>query len=311
LPSPAPAGRAARIAPLVAAQERILALGGVRAEEHVLALPDVHLHWLEAGAGPPLVLLHGGSGGGGNWFRIMAPLAAHFRVLAPDLPGFALSGEIALEPPLGRRVADTLARWLDTLALPPGDVVGTSFGGLVALRLAQSAPARVRRLALLAPAGLGAEVTPFLRLASLPITPRRLLAPGRRTTRLLLHTLMTTAWPERGTAVDRALTDYLWRSAAAHDPTLMARAYRLFCGRGGQRERLTDAELAALTPPTLILWGERDALLPPAHGQRAAALIPRASFLAIPRVGHSLNWEVPATLVERLLDFLRGEGPQT
>src|SRR6185437_11167803 len=107
-----------------------------------------------------------------NWFRVMAPLAARFRVLAPDLPGFALSGEIALEPPLGLRVADTIARWLDALSLPPADIVGTSFGGLVALRLAQRVPARVRRLALLAPAGLGADVPPLLRLAALPITPR-------------------------------------------------------------------------------------------------------------------------------------------
>jgi pimeloyl-ACP methyl ester carboxylesterase len=307
LTSPLHTGRAAEVTSLIAALERILALGGVRADSHVLPLPNVRLHWLEAGSGPPLVLLHGASGGGGNWFRVMAPLAAHFRVLAPDLPGFALSGEIPLLPPLGQCVADTLLAWLEALALPPGDIVGTSFGGLVALRIAQRAPARVRRLALLAPAGLGAEVAPLLRLAALPITPRRLLAPGRRATLWTLRSLMTTRWAERGTVLEMVLADYLWRSAAAHDPTLMVRSYRLFCGRGGQRERLSDEELAALSPPTLILWGERDALLPAAHGQRAATLIPRARFHLIPRVGHSLNWEAPATLLDFLLEFLGGE----
>ncbi|HSJ05126.1 MAG TPA: alpha/beta fold hydrolase, partial [Longimicrobiales bacterium] len=69
------------------AMERLLQRGGSRARG-VLGKGPGALHHLEEGAGPPVVLLHGGSGGGANWFRLFAPLARRYRVLAPDLPGF-------------------------------------------------------------------------------------------------------------------------------------------------------------------------------------------------------------------------------
>ena len=71
------------------------------------------LHHLEAGAGDDLVLVHGGTGGGANWFRIIPLLSPHYHVLAPDLPGFGLSERAPPVAPMSVNAADALVRWRD------------------------------------------------------------------------------------------------------------------------------------------------------------------------------------------------------
>src|SRR5690606_6221438 len=139
-------------------------------------------------------------------------------------------------------------------------LVGTSFGGLVALRLAQREAMRVDRLVLLDSVGLGREMPALVKLACVPIVGPALLRPSRRGTRWLLDRLLTSRRlpPEHADA----LVDYLWWSARAGDPRVLALAMREFCDLGGQREVLSDAELRALHQPTLILWGAADRFLP-------------------------------------------------
>jgi pimeloyl-ACP methyl ester carboxylesterase len=287
-----------------AAMERLLAAGGVRARSTFLSTPSGRVHYLEAGAGNPTVLLHGGSGGGANWFRIIGRLARGARVLAPDLPGFGLTAAVQPEPPLGSQGATFLADWLDTLGVGPIDLVGTSFGGLAALRLAQRQPQRIRRLVLLDAAGLGHHLPVAVRTVGLPLVGRLALRPSRLGTRLLLRRLLTAGSAGLGATLEAALIEYLRTSGRNADLPSLARAHRLFIGRRGQREVLSDEELVGMDVPVLVVWGERDRLLPVSHGRRAARLIPRSVFHLIPDAGHSPNWEAPAALLRVLLPFL-------
>ena len=124
--------------------------------------------WRTWGEGRPLVLLHGASGAWAHWIRNIEPLAAHFRVLAADMPGFGDSDEPPA-PHTAEGLADLVAAGIDRLAPPPGalDIAGFSFGsiigGLVAARLGR----RVRTLVMISPGGLGlplAELPPLLRI---------------------------------------------------------------------------------------------------------------------------------------------------
>jgi pimeloyl-ACP methyl ester carboxylesterase len=274
------------------AMRRLLEAGGSSARS-VVSGGSRPLHHLEEGAGAPVVLLHGGTGGGANWFRLFSPLAQSYRVLAPDLPGFGLSAHGAPGAPLGRSAAELLDGWLSEHGIEGALVVGTSFGGLAALRLAQSSPARVTRLLLLAAAGLGRGVHPMVRLATVPGLTGAAVRPTRRGATLLFRTLLTTDRSDLDIEQRAALLDYLHASARAAGTRYLATTLRLFAGPRGQREVLTSEELRALPQAVSVVWGARDRFLPVAHARRAGSLCPGATTRILPGVGHSPNWEAP------------------
>jgi pimeloyl-ACP methyl ester carboxylesterase len=284
-----------------AAMRRLLECGGSRAESRGPGTAGVH--HLEEGSGAPVVLLHGGSGGGANWFRLMPRLAERFRVLAPDLPGFGLSPRREPVRPLGATAAGVLHLWLQEHDVRAALVVGTSFGGLAALRLAQQAPDRVAGLLLLDSAGLGREIHPLVRLALLPGLAGPALRPSPLGTRLLFRTLLTSNRSELTPQASRVLTSYLYESAAAAGTAYLAATLRSFATVAGQREVASAAELAALPQPVSLVWGARDRFIPPRHAEQAATHCRNARVVMIPAAGHSPNWETPAAVHEAITDL--------
>ncbi|MGH7466345.1 MAG: alpha/beta fold hydrolase [Longimicrobiales bacterium] len=286
------------------AMERLLALGGVAAQSRIVHVQGATLHHLELGAGPPLVLLHGATGGAANWFRLLGPLAQQQRVFALDLPGFGFSPAINPREPLGVCVAQLIECWLDATEIRNCVVVATSFGGLVALRLAQHVPERVRALVLIDSVGLGRELPRALRLACLGPLAAAALRPSRPGIRWQLNRLMLADPGSLPRAERSALIEYLYQSAAATHRTLLGLGFSMFADLRGQREVLSDHELRQLRSRLLIVWGARDRFLPLRHAQRAADLVPGATLRIIPGAGHSPNWETPTAVLECLSPFL-------
>ncbi len=283
---------------------RLLALSGAGAVSHFTELAGRRLHHIEAGSGPPVVLLHGACGGAANWFRLIGPLSRDHRVIALDLPGFGLSDAIHPEPPLGVQVAGLVQDWLNALGIARCAVVATSFGALAALRLAQREPARFKRIALIDAVGLGPDLPLALRIASLPPLAAVALKPSRFGTRWQFHELMVSNAARMPKDDVDGLLEYLWQSAVAADRPRLQRAFSMFSDLRGQREVLSDEELRAFPARLLLIWGERDRFLPVAHGERAAALVPGALCRIIPGAGHSPNWEAPDAVLECLSVFL-------
>ena len=112
----------------------------------------------ETGTGPPVVLLHGGGPGASgvaNYSRNIGTLADNFRVIVPDMPGYGRSAKgIDARDPFGY-LARHIGGMLDELGIPRAHLVGNSYGGSCALRLALDTPHRVDRLVLLGPGGVG------------------------------------------------------------------------------------------------------------------------------------------------------------
>lgn len=283
----------------------LLALEGVEATGVETGLGHGTLFHLEAGAGEPLVLLQGAGGGAANWYRLMGPLAANRRVLAPELPGFGLSDALVPRPPLGEQAAAVIADWLDVRVRPgPVDIIATSFGGLAALLLALSRPDRVGRLVLLNATGLGRGVALPVRFAGLPLVRRVVARPTRAGTARLFRALLTTDRSNLPPEHVDALVEYTWRSARGGAGPGVARALTWFAGVRGQREIVGAAELARIQAPALIVWGSADRFLPARHGLRAAAAMPHAEFRLLDGVGHSPNWESPAAVLSAVRPFL-------
>ena len=285
---------------LQSAMDSLLALGRADCRSLNSSISGRRLHYLESGEGRPLLLLHGAGGGAANWYRLFAPLARRWRVLAPDLPGFGFSDPIEPSAPLGEQVAQILAQWLRSLDVTQADVVGTSFGGLAALRLTQFFD--VKKIVVTDSVGITRRLPTMLRLATLPLVARLVVSPTRGGTRAMLrHALTATQLPAEH---EHALVDYLYASAKRSDVRTMTRAFVRFAGLRGQRDVLGTEQLRAIADRLLVVWGERDRFLPVADAQRATALAGCAEVRMIPRAGHSPNWENPEALLTVITEFL-------
>ncbi len=116
---------------------------GVPVAHHVAGTPDGPTPYLVAGAGPPVVLLHGGFGGAGNWHRTLGPVSQRYRVIAPDRPGYGLSATPASDDEVA-----WLSGFLDARHIERPALAGHASGAALALAYARAYPARVRALAI-------------------------------------------------------------------------------------------------------------------------------------------------------------------
>ena len=248
--------------------------------------------YLEAGSGPPLLLIHGHEQSATSWRWVIPALARTRRVLAVSLPGYG--GTAAGTHTPGSDNTPFVAEFLDALGIGSLDVVGHSAGGVVALRLALADPARVRTLVLVDSAGLGREVHPLLAVDTLPVVGELAILlsrlPGGAMGRTTMSAAMLFAQPWRVPAeFFTEQHDQGRRPGQLENSTAMARA--LFSSTG-QRQILLD-RLPAVTAPTLVVWGGCDYVLPASQARVAVDLLPHGRLAVLPDCGHLPHVEDP------------------
>ncbi|MGC4892736.1 alpha/beta fold hydrolase [Micromonospora sp. DT31] len=238
-----------------------------------------------SGDGPPVLLLHGIGRTLDDFAALHPALARDHRVLAVDLPGHG--GSAPLDGPHTLpALAEAVARFLDVAGVTgPAHLVGNSLGGAVAMRLAADAPHRAASLALLNSAGFGREVTVALRLLAVRPLARMLLRPhpavARRTERAIFF--------DPAYVTDERVATALALARQPHASRVMRELVAsLGTWRGVRpqwRAELLDA-VAALDLPTLVVWGDRDLILPAAHLAYARARLPKARSHLFRDTGH-------------------------
>lgn len=263
-----------------------------------------------AGTGAPLVLLHGIGRDRRDWSEVLPALAARWRVLAIDLEGFgdseAWSGRVTLAT-MTWMVRRTLLALGVTV---PAVVVANSMGGAVALQLHADAPQSVAALVLASPAGFAAGAALGLRLMALHGIGPALLSFRSIAARVQVRILFA----DRRFATHRLVAEAAERIGSRDS----RRAYfqvvhDLGRWRGVRPEWRRDVlrSLAESRTPTLVLWGERDAVLPVRQLDAAAAALPHARTRALAGVGHASQLEDPAGFVREVASFLDDEvGPE-
>lgn len=270
-----------------------------------VTVDGMRTQYLEAGVGPPLLLLHGYEQSATSWRWVIPALARTHRVLALSLPGHGDTDPAVGGYAPGRDLAPFVAGFLEALAVGSFDVVGNSVGGAVALRLALAEPRRVRTLTLVSSAGLGRDVNPLLVLAGLPVMGELAIlisrVPGGDLLRTTMSAAMLFAQPWRVPGEFVAEQHALGRRAGQLEAaTATARA--LF-DVSGQREVLLD-HLHTLTMPTLVVWGGCDYVLPAYQAQAAVDRLPRGRLSLFPGCGHLPHVERPERFAAVLGEFL-------
>ena len=250
----------------------------------------------EAGAGPPLLLLHG-AGACGDVFGLLAPrLVDHCRTLIPDLRGHGRGG--ALPGPLGAEaVAVDLAPALNALGVGSVHVLGHSHGGAAAQAFARDHPDRVRSLVLVGAYTIQ-RLTPWERAAGL-LAPPVVEALGAGRLAWLIHQSRSAGGGRRLSPDAAAI---LAAIVAANDAGRVAaalRAARPFDSRGW---------LAEIRVPTLIVTGAADRVVSLRQARLLAAGIPRARLRVLPDGGHMLPLSHPAELAAILEVWLDATG---
>lgn len=264
-----------------------------------------------AGEGPPIALIHGITSSSEVWVELMQDLVdAGYKVIAPDLFGHGASAKPKGDYSLGA-YASGVRDLLGLLGFESATVVGHSLGGGIAMQLAYQFPEYCERMVLISSGGLGREVSPVLRAATLPGSE-------------LVMPLIVSDWAVRAGG---AVSGFFERLGMRPGPHLqeMGRGYaslvesdsrlafihtlRAVIDSGGQKVSAMDRLYLAERMPVLIIWGDRDPIIPVEHGRRAHLEIPHSRFVEIADARHWPQLDQPRLVCTELTDFISGTEP--
>jgi len=258
----------------------------------------IRLRVTEVGSGPPLLLLHTALLDRTSWNAVIPTLAEHFRIIAPDLPGFGES-----EKPGRARFAYAVSDFVHVvtdlfagLNLGQAVIVGHGLGGGIALSLGQKNPELVSRLVVIDALCYSTRPDWLRRLADTP------LVGGVMFKQLVGRSLFgnylrgTFVAPHRRLPAERVDHYYLQFNSPSSRNSALATL------QATADPRTVEVKLGQLTLPTLVIWGRHDAMYPAAFGQRLAKEVRGAGFRLLD-TGHTPLEEDPETLGQTLLRF--------
>jgi pimeloyl-ACP methyl ester carboxylesterase len=273
---------------------------------------SIHGHevrYFRAGEGPALLLVHGMAGSAATWKQVLPRLARDYTVIAPDLLGHGRSAKPRSDYSLGNFAAG-LRDLLVALGIERATVVGHSLGGGIAMQLAYQHPERVERLVLVGSGGLGREVSPILRMLTLP---------GAE---YLMPLLFTSYSRDLGNKISMMLrrgglrapaAEETWRAYVSltegENRAAFVKTLRSVIDLSGQSVSAHDRLYLAAHMPTMIMWGERDFIIPVEHAHVAHAAMPGSRLELFPHAGHFPHSEEPDEFIHILRDFLRTTSP--
>ena len=255
------------------------------------------------------MLLHGIAGTSATWDELIPMLASRHTVLAPDLLGHGESAKPHGDYSLGA-YANVVRDLLEALGIGPATIVGHSLGGGIAMQFAYQFLERCERLVLVSSGGLGREVHPLLRAAALPgaeaVLPWLSTAGSRGVGALIrgMRRLGIRAGPD---------LDETWRGFASLEEPAARRAFiqtvRGVMDLGGQRVSANERLYLAEGLPTLIVWGEKDPLIPVRHAHEAHERMTGSRLEIFPDAGHFPYRDDPERFASVLLDFIGATRP--
>ena len=270
-------------------------------ESKFVDIEGVRTHYLQAGSGPVLVLVHGGGGGAdarGNWGSCIAQYARDFRVTALDMVGF---GETAKPDPAtynyGRDSRNQhLAAFIESLGAGAVHVIGNSMGGATALGVAINRPELLNKMVLMGSAGIAVNNPD--RGVMKALSEYDFTVEGMRR---LMQTLTGTDYK-----IDDALVHYRYELTI----TPQARAALAAMREATKREGLSypDEDVAAVRTPTLVVGGKEDKIAILARTYRFLELLENSWGFILPHCGHWVMIERPEEFVTVTTAFLQKQG---
>ena len=270
----------------VAADDQFITMLGVRLRVRISGPADA----------PVVILLHGFGGSLETWEPWAVVLSKQYRVVRFDLPGFGLTGPDPSGDYTDARTVRLLAALMDALGVQKASLIGNSLGGKIAWNFAAEYPGRVEKLVLISPDGFASPGFEYGVKPKLPAVMRLL---PYTLPRFMLRMNLAVAYADPKRLSDATLTRYQDMMLAPGDrQAMLERMVQVMLVPPGP-------ELAKITAPTLILWGEQDGMIPFSNSADYVRDIPGARLVALPGLGHVPFEEDPAGSLPPVLAFLR------
>jgi pimeloyl-ACP methyl ester carboxylesterase len=278
-----------------------------------VTLREVNLHghkvtYREVGeqnAGPVVLMLHGIGSSSATWTSVLPLLGRHLHVIAPDMLGYGESAKPRGDYSLGA-FASGMRDLLVALGHDKATIIGHSLGGGVAMQFSYQFPERTGRLALVGSGGLGREVSPVLRAATLPGTELVLPLLGTAPLHFLADVVakvLTTAPFVSGRSAEefaRGIDSF----ADVEARGAFVQTARAVMDLRGQRVSGTDRLYLAANLPLLLVAGRRDRFIPVEHTLAAAELVPDARLEIFDACGHFPHVEEPHRFSRLVLEWV-------
>ena len=259
-----------------------------------------------------MVLIHGIAGSSETWDPVLPLLADHCRVVAPDLLGHGESAKPRGDYSLGA-YASGIRDLLGLLGYGPATIVGHSLGGGIALQFAYLFPDRCERLVLSASGGLGDDVTPILRAATLPGMELLLPLLAHARVRSVVGGIASFLTRQPSPLVIRPAAREVARSWGSFSDGDAAAAFvhtlRSVVDLRGQRVSAHDRLYLTSSIPTLVVWGVHDMFIPVSHAHAAHAAMPGSRLELFEAAGHFPHQDEPLRFALLLRDFINTTEP--
>ena len=275
----------------------------------------IHGHkraFVKEGTGPALLLLHGLGCDHTTWQPVIQALSRRYTVIAPDLLGHGLSAKPRADYSVGG-YANGMRDLLTVLGIDKVTVVGHSLGGGVAMQFAYQFPERTERMILVAPGGLGPEVTPAIRAVTLPgfhTAMGVVTLPGLRQ----MTTASLRALAASGLSCARDLDEVATIVGQFKDPkarTAIRHVVSAVVDWRGQIVTMADRAYLTAAMPMCVIWGTEDSVIPVRHAGNAAEMAPDCHVEVIANAGHFPHKDHPQRFVKLVNDFIRTTQPAT
>jgi len=291
-------------------QDKLLELIGkdIKIDQKQAKVGPYTINYVEAGSGRPVLMLHGANIGWPQWYKNIAELAGHFKVYALDLPGAGSSTTVDFyKTDLEKDFVVIVDQFVKQMGLDaPGalDLIGSSFGGWIAMRLAILGKPYVRRVVVVNPIGF----TAYMPFKNKPVSFRPLaklvsktaLRPVR--TNKNLEMFMRDVFHNKQQPLAPEFVDYFYElSKTSHNLIFIS---RLSHWSGMRKELFLKDDLRLIKQPTLVVWGVEDPLMPWRTVEPNIKLIPNVTLKRLEGVGHMPPVEASEAFDAATIKFL-------
>lgn len=279
---------------------------------HKVVLHGLELSYLDSGSGPAVLFIHGILGSQRQWSRLVDKMDDDNRVLVPDLFGHGESSKPMGDYSLSSHAA-TLRDLIDHVGVDRVTLVGHSLGGGIAMQFYYLFPERVDRIVLIASGGLGREVNPILRSATLPGAEQ------------VLGVIASAPVLSRVEALGRGASKLGWRPGS--DITAVWRGFTSLGDRESRRAFLATTRAVidlggqsisahghlenGLPIPSMVVWGSKDRMIPPSHAANALQSVPDCRVELFEGSGHFPHLDDPERFAGLLRDFIAARTPES
>lgn len=272
--------------------KKILSKHGHSIDQLTIEAGSIKTYYLHAGQGKPVIFLHGAGGGSLVWLPLISSIAKEFEVFVPDIPGYGES-----DKPEASYDKAFFSKWLlhffEARGIKKASIVANSMGGAVAMQFALDCPRRVEKLVLAGSCGFGLQGMSKRAFLSMMISN---IFPTATTIKGLLRHLIF----KENLMPGKEQINYFLKVIKSPGGK---RAFSM--GRGKAAAPFPDGVIKKIKQPVLLIWGNKDIIVPMINATKGEALLPNSKLKIIDETGHVPFVEKPGEFLRLALPFLR------